>query len=166
MDPAGKKPNTLNPDLVRYAAPQTEFSRKKKSAPDRSHALPLDRCVSDADPPRLLRGCWKKLSVACAQEPALLSLRCWTSGGFNHHPSLRLTLESRLELFSITSRNCMNAVAHLISLSGKASAEVALDGWTARGPERYRGESSPFGLSMLPRRTTSVGVHQYASLGS
>ena len=29
---------------------------KKKSAPDRSHALPLDRCVSDADPPGFFAG--------------------------------------------------------------------------------------------------------------
>ena len=29
---------------------------KKKSAPDKSHALPLDRCVSDADPPDFFAG--------------------------------------------------------------------------------------------------------------
>jgi len=54
----------------------------------------------------------------------------------------------------------MNAVALLISPSEEASAKVALGWWTARGSQRNRGESSPFGLSMLLRRTTPVGFHQ------
>ena len=107
-------------------------------------------------------------------EEALRRLRSGTSfafaplldlRGFHHHPSLRLTSESRLELFSVTSRNCMNAAALLISPSGEASAKVALDWWTARGPRRDRGESSPFGLSMLLRRTASVGLHPFTSQG-
>ena len=32
------------------------FGAKKKSAPERSHALPLDRCISDADPPGFFTG--------------------------------------------------------------------------------------------------------------
>ena len=59
----------------------------------------------------------------------------------------------------------MNAVALLISPIGEVSAKVALDWWTARGPRRDRGESSPFGLSMLLRRTASVGLHPFTSLG-
>ena len=59
----------------------------------------------------------------------------------------------------------MNAVALLISPFGEASAKVALDWWTARVPRRDRGESSPFGLSMLLRRTASVGLHPFTSLG-
>ena len=106
---------------------------------------------------------WKKRSVACAPEPASLSLRCWTSGGFHHHPSLRLTSVGRLELFSVTSRNCVNAAALLVSPSGEASAKVALGWWTARGPRKNRGESSPFGLSVLLRREAPVGLHQIAS---
>ena len=47
----------------------------------------------------------------------------------------------------------------------RASAKVALGWWTARGPRRYRGESSPFGLSMLLRRTTSVGLLQCTPWG-
>ena len=66
-------------------------------------------------------------------------------------------------MFSVTSRNCVNAVALLVSPSGEASAKVALGWWTARGPRKNRGESSPFGLSMLLRRTASVGLHQCAS---
>ena len=59
----------------------------------------------------------------------------------------------------------MNAVALLISPSGEASAKVALDWWTARGPRRDRGESSPFGLSTLLRRTAPVGLRPFTSLG-
>ncbi|MGB1944286.1 MAG: hypothetical protein ACPHM0_01250, partial [Flavobacteriales bacterium] len=79
---------------------------------------------------------------------------------------LRLTSESRLELFSVTSRNCMNAAALLISPSGEASTKVTLGWWTARGPRRDRGESSPFGLSMLLRRTATDGFRPSAPWGS
>ena len=164
--PAGQKPNTINPDLVQQAAPQAEFSRQKRNP----HRTGLMRCrLIAVSPMRILQASSRVLEEAPRRLRSgtsfafapLLDLRGIQSPPFpppNVGESVRVVQHHLTELHE---GSCAPDFPFR-----RASAKVALGWWTARGPRRYRGESSPFGLSMLLRRTTSVGLLQCTSLGS
>ena len=90
----------------------TKLPQKKKSAPADSSVLPLPRRCADADPPGLFLNCfWKRHPFAEAPGPTSLALRCWSSGGVPHRPSLRpRPRPGRIELFSATSQDCLSTI--------------------------------------------------------
>ena len=147
-------------------APQAEFSRQKRNP----HRTGLMRCrLIAVSPMRILQASSRVLEEAPRRLRSgtsfafapLLDLRGIQSPPFpppNVGESVRVVQHHLTEL-----HECSCAPDFPFR---RASAKVALGWWTARGPRRYRGESSPFGLSMLLRRTTSVGLLQCTSLGS